>query len=296
MCGRGWAAREPPPSTSFPNVPLRGLPDSADSIGMWAHQDLRQGKLHDGVAKLVRTFGWKLVRIRLCLSDGLLVLSARRFLCQEVAVPTIPFLLPREDRFFVLMKSSSVNIHETAKLLVDLLENYVDVPAKVMRIKEREEAGDQIIHEIMRNLHKTFVTPLDREDIVALAERMDDVLDAIEEAARDMFEYGVAKPTDKALEMARIIVQATAVMQRAVDKLTFRGARLRAILPDTVEINRLENEADQVTSRAVGDLFRNGHDAVEIIKWREIYNLLETAADRCEDVANVLEGVVLKNA
>jgi len=211
-------------------------------------------------------------------------------------VPTIPFLLPREDRFFALMKNSARNIHETAELLVDLMENYVDVPEKVHQIMDREEAGDHIIHEIMRSLHRTFVTPLDREDIANIAERLDDVLDAIEEAARDMSEYGVDKPTDKAREMARIILDATGVMQRAVEKLTFRGARLRAILPDTVEINRLENEADRVISRAVGELFKNGHDAVEIIKWREIYSLLETATDRCEDVANILEGVVLKNA
>ncbi len=211
-------------------------------------------------------------------------------------MPTIPFLLPREDRFFALMKNSARNIHETAELLVDLMENYVDVPEKVHQIMDREEAGDHIIHEIMRSLHRTFVTPLDREDIANIAERLDDVLDAIEEAARDMSEYGVDKPTDKAREMARIILDATGVMQRAVEKLTFRGARLRAILPDTVEINRLENEADRVISRAVGELFKNGHDAVEIIKWREIYSLLETATDRCEDVANILEGVVLKNA
>jgi predicted phosphate transport protein (TIGR00153 family) len=211
-------------------------------------------------------------------------------------VPTIPFLLPREDRFFLLMKESARNIHETARLLVDLMEDYVDVAEKVARIRELEEVGDHVIHEIMKNLHRTFVTPLDREDIAALAERLDDVVDAIEEAARDMSEYGIERPTDRAREMARIILKATEVVDRAVGKLTLRGPRLREILPDTVEINRLENEADHVISRAVGELFRNSHDAIEVIKWREIYSLLETATDRCEDVANVLEGVVLKNA
>ena len=208
----------------------------------------------------------------------------------------LPGLLSREERFFGLLRSSANNLNETAKLLVVLMEDYRDVPQKVAEIKRLEEVGDHIIHEIMRNLHRTFVTPLDREDIAALGERLDDVVDSIEEAARNMVEYRIEQPTDKAIELARIIEQATAVLQQALNKLHFRGAKLRDILPDSVEVNRLENEADHVFSRAIGELFNNGISPIEVLKWREIYGQLEAAVDHCEDAANVLEGVVLKNA
>ena len=208
----------------------------------------------------------------------------------------LPSLLSREERFFGLLRSSANNLDEAAQLLVDLMEDYRDVPAKVAEIKRLEEVGDHIIHEIMRNLHRTFVTPLDREDIAALGERLDDVVDSIEEAARNLLEFRIEKPTEKAVELARIIAQAGKVLHEAVNKLHFRGSKLRDILRDSVEVNRLENEADQIFSRAMGELFSNGISAIEVLKWREIYGQLEAATDHCEDAANVLEGVVLKNA
>ncbi len=176
------------------------------------------------------------------------------------------------------------------------MEVYQDVPRKVAEIKRLEEVGDLVIHEIMRNLHRTFVTPLDREDIAALGERLDDVADDIEEVARNMLEFRIEQPTAAAVELARIIEQSTQVLQQAVNKLHLHGAKLKEILPDSVEVNRLENEADQVTSRAVAELFNNGTSPIEVLKWREVYANLENAADHCEDAANVLEGVVLKNA
>ena len=208
----------------------------------------------------------------------------------------LPSLLSREERFFGLLRSSANNLDEAARLLVDLMEDYQDVPAKVAEIKRLEEVGDNIIHDIMRNLHRTFVTPLDREDIAALGERLDDVVDSIEEAARNLLEFRIEKPTEKAVELARIIGQAAQVLHQAVNKLHFRGSKLRDILRDSVEVNRLENEADQIFSRAMGELFSNGISPIEVLKWREIYGQLEAATDHCEDAANVLEGVVLKNA
>ena len=208
----------------------------------------------------------------------------------------LPSLLSREERFFGLLRSSANNLDEVAQLLVDLMEDYQDVPAKVAEIKRLEEVGDHIIHEIMRNLHRTFVTPLDREDIAALGERLDDVVDSIEEAARNLLEFRIEKPTEKAIELARIIAQAAKVLHEAVNKLHFRGSKLRDILRYAVEVNRLENEADQIFSRAMGELFSNGISPIEVLKWREIYGQLEEATDHCEDAANVLEGVVLKNA
>ena len=208
----------------------------------------------------------------------------------------LPSLLSQEERFFGLLRSSANNLDEAARLLVDLMEDYQDVPAKVAEIKRLEEVGDNIIHDIMRNLHRTFVTPLDREDIAALGERLDDVVDSIEEAARNLLEFRIEKPTEKAIELARIIRQAAQVLHQAVNKLHFRGSKLRDILRDSVEVNRLENEADQIFSRAMGELFSNGISPIEVLKWREIYGQLEAATDHCEDAANVLEGVVLKNA
>ncbi len=204
-------------------------------------------------------------------------------------------VLTREDRFFGLLRSSANNIHDTALLLVDLLEDYRDVHAKVAEIKRLEEVGDHLIHEIMRNLHRTFVTPLDREDIAALGERLDDVVDSIEEACRNMVEYEISAPTEASKELSLIILKASEVLQSAINKLHFRGAKLREILPDAVELNRLENQADQVASRAVAELFNGSISPIEVMKWRDIYQQLETATDRCEDAANVLEGVVLKN-
>lgn len=208
----------------------------------------------------------------------------------------LPSLLPREDRFFGLLKSSAANLHEVSRKLVDLMEHYENVPEKVAHIKYLEEVGDHVIHEIIRNLHRTFVTPFDREDIALLGERLDDVVDSIEQAAHSMVEYRIEAPTDKAIELAAIIQKSAAELDEAINKLRFRGARLREILPHAVELNRLENEADQVKSRAMGELFSSKYSPMDIIKWRDIYDQLEKATDMCEDAANVLEGVVLKNA
>ena len=205
-------------------------------------------------------------------------------------------LMPREERFFGLLRSSGRNMHETAQQLVELMEHYENIEEKTAEIKRLEEIGDHLIHEIMTNLHRTFVTPLEREDIALLGERLDDVVDDIEETARIMQEYRIPRPTERAKELAHLIERASAVLAEAIEKLHWRGSKLREILPHTVEVNRLENEADQVTSRAVGELFANDTDAIEIIKWKDIYEQLEKATDRCEDVANVLEGVVLKHA
>ncbi len=206
------------------------------------------------------------------------------------------FLKPREEVFFGLLHSSTRNLHEVTVKLVDLMEHYENVEAKAAEIKRLEEVGDHLIHQIMTSLHLTFVTPFDREDIAQLGERLDDVVDDVEEVARLMVEYGVDAPTERARELARIIERAGAVLEEAGEKLHWRGTKLREILVHAVELNRLENEADQVTSKAVGELFAREKDPIEIIKWREIYGQLEATTDRCEDAANVLEAIVLKHA
>ena len=205
-------------------------------------------------------------------------------------------LMPREDRFFGLLRSSARNLHEVTTKLVEFMEDYDDRDAKAAEITRLEEVGDHLIHQIMTNLHRTFVTPFDREDIAQLGECLDDVVDTVEEVSREMVEYQVKAPTERAKELTRLIEQSGAVLEQAVERLHWRGSRLREILGCSVELNRLENEADRVTSKALGELFAEEKDAIEVIKWREIYGNLEGATDRCEDAANVLEGIVLKHA
>jgi hypothetical protein len=189
-----------------------------------------------------------------------------------------------------------MNIQQVARRLQDLMQNFENVAAKVKEIKELEEFGDQIIHDITHSLHRTFVTPIDREDILELAGQLDDFIDAIDEVAQYTLEYKIEETTEYARHLATIIVSCADELERAVALLSTRGSKLEEILPMTVEINRLENEADQVASRAIGDLFSNGEDVIQILKWRDIYKDLEEATDRAEDAADVLEGIVLKNS
>ena len=168
--------------------------------------------------------------------------------------------------------------------------------AKVQEIKELEEFGDQIIHDITHSLHRTFVTPIDREDILALAGRLDDVVDAIDEAAQYTLEYKIEETTEYARQLATIIVQCADELVRALSLLSTRGSKLKDILPIAVELNRLENQADKVASKARGDLFNDNFDIVRLLKWRDIYDDLEQATDRAEDAADVLEGIVLKHS
>ena len=204
--------------------------------------------------------------------------------------------LPREEKFFFLLHQSAMNIQKVALKLQNLMQDYTNVPAKVAEIKALEEFGDEAIHQIMQALHRTFVTPLDREDIALLAERLDDVVDAIEEAARHMLEYQVEAPTDYAVEMSQVIARCGVELEKAVGLLSSRGGKLKEILPHSVELNRLENEVDQINSRAMGALFGSSNDPITILKWRDIYAFLEEASDRAEDAANVLEAIVLKHA
>ena len=204
--------------------------------------------------------------------------------------------LPKENRFFFLLHQSAMNIREVAGRLQDLMENFENVPAKVQEIKDLEEFGDQIIHDITQSLHRTFVTPIDREDILALAGRLDDVVDAIDEAAQYTLEYKIEETTEYARQLATIIVQCADELVRALSLLSTRGSKLKDILPIAVELNRLENQADKVASKARGDLFNDNFDIVRLLKWRDIYDDLEQATDRAEDAADVLEGIVLKHS
>jgi predicted phosphate transport protein (TIGR00153 family) len=205
-----------------------------------------------------------------------------------------PFM-PREEKFFELFEGSAQNMVKAAQKLKELIDTWEDVAEKVSEITELEHEGDSIIHQIMEQLNRTFVTPFDREDIAQLAHSLDDVTDFIQAAADAMFLYKVDRPGQAAKELSDIIVQAATEVERALPKLRHH-AKLKQILECCVEINRLENVADDVYRSAMGALFADSTDITEIIKWREIYEHMESATDRCEDVANVLEGVALKHA
>ena len=206
----------------------------------------------------------------------------------------IPFL-PHQQKFFGLFEQGAQNMVRAAQKLKAMVDTWENVEEKVSEITELEHHGDAITHEIMEQLHRTFVTPFDREDIALLAHALDDVTDFIQAAADAMLVYKVDSPSQRAKELVDIIVQATEEVERAMPQLR-RHAELKRVLSHCVEINRLENAADRVFRTAVGELFNNSTDIAYIIKWREIYEQMEGATDRCEDVADVLEGVALKHA
>ena len=206
-------------------------------------------------------------------------------------MPNFPFV-PREKSFFQLFRRSAENMVKTA-LRLQVMLNDRDVAKGAADITELEHEGDSITHEIIALLHSTFVTPFDREDIAYLAHTLDDVTDLIHATADDMVIYKVNQFTDRARELAETIVQAATTVERAMALLEKRS-EIKNMLRHCVEINRYENEADRIYRAAMGELFDHPMEVTDIIKWREIYDHLEMATDRCEDVADVLEGIAIK--
>jgi len=204
-------------------------------------------------------------------------------------------LTPRDTKFYDLFEQDASNLVVAAEKLVDLFNNYEDVEAKAKQLKDLERKGDVITHEIIRRLHCTFVTPIDREDIALLANTLDDVMDFIEAAGRTAFLYRIAQPTERARELASIVAKVAYKLNEVMPHLRHRN-QFEWILEQCVEINSLENEADDVHHAALAELFYDCTDTCELIKWRELYQHMEDATDRGEDVANVLEGIVLKHA
>jgi len=204
-------------------------------------------------------------------------------------------LMPKEARFFILFEESAKNASEVGEKLRDMLCKWDNVEKDVEEIIELEHKGDGLAHEVINLVHSTFVTPFDREDIADLAHALDDIVDFIESTADSISLYKIETPTQRAKELAEIIVQITREVSLAVSELR-KKLDLKLILKHCVEINRLENMADKVYREALAELFRDSKDIPYIIKWREIYEYMETATDRCEDVANALEGVALKYA
>ncbi|MHC5035268.1 MAG: DUF47 domain-containing protein [Planctomycetota bacterium] len=204
----------------------------------------------------------------------------------------LPRLLPKEEKFFVMLASSAENLLEGAKAMKDLVEDYTDVKQKVSNIKQIEHEGDKIIHQIMDKLDKTFITPIEREDIHILASELDDVLDAIEGIASRLYNFKIPKPTPECVRLVNIVYQAVEQIKAAISDLEhFDNLR-----PFCIKINSLENEADQISQEMIGQLLDKEPDWRVAIKWKEIYGRLETAADHCENIADVIESIVVKSA
>jgi predicted phosphate transport protein (TIGR00153 family) len=200
-------------------------------------------------------------------------------------------LIPREEKFYADFLALADELRRGARLLEEMLKGESPVWDKSHEIKEVEHKCDFLTHEIIQRLHRTFVTPIDREDIHSLARSLDDVMDAIDASAALVPLYRIRAVREDARELTRIISASTHELWLALEALEQR----KGVTERAVEINRLENEADRVHQSAVGLLFEEEKDPIAIMKWKEIFDLLEAATDRCEDAANVLEGVVVKH-
>jgi hypothetical protein len=200
--------------------------------------------------------------------------------------------IPREVKFYALFREQASNIHKAAQLLVDLFANYQDVEKRVAEIKFAEHKGDQLTHELMMKLNQTFITPFDREDIHSLGSALDDVMDLVDAAASRFLTYKVTAVTPGARQLARVILHGTEILNKAIGELE----KPAQILEYCEQIQQIEEEADRIKGECVGRLFEDSGNPIEIIKWKEIYEVLEATTDKCSDVADVLEAVVLKAA
>lgn len=185
---------------------------------------------------------------------------------------------------------------EAAQQLLDMLEHPERKERIALDIAEKEATGDHLTHETMKRLHETWITPLDRYDIHGLISRLDDVLDLIEAVADRIVLFEIREVRPGSIEMARLLLKACEDVQRAMQALPKLSQNSKVLLNICIEINRLENETDAIYRREIADLFKAGNDPLVVLKWRDILDNIEDAADRCEDVANIVEGIVLEYA
>jgi predicted phosphate transport protein (TIGR00153 family) len=202
-------------------------------------------------------------------------------------------LIPKERQFFVLFRENAANLMEGIRVLDGLLNAPPEAFAQYhLRLRDLEHQGDEITHRINQELNRTFITPFDREDIYALAGAVDDVIDLAEETADTIILDRVDGITPEARQMGDLLLQIGRELTQAFEKLESR----KDMAQHWVRIHDLENQADKVTRGAIGALFEQSHDPIYIIKWKDVYSLLEKTVDRTEDVANILEAVTIKNA
>jgi len=204
-------------------------------------------------------------------------------------------LFPKKINFFEYFDNDLKNLSRGTQQLVTIFENFGEFKEHAAKMQDIEHDGDLITHDIMRQLNSSFLTPIDREDIHALASRIDDVLDQIWSAVERMVVFKFTEPTPQSVQMARDLHKTSLVLQKAFNEL--RAKDYDHVQEYCIEINRLENKLDRDVREALGSLFEDyKDDPLMVIKWKEIYEHLEDAADRCEDVANILESIMLKYA
>ena len=199
-------------------------------------------------------------------------------------------LIPREESFFDLFEELARKVQQGADALLDLLENYSDLDRKAGRVLDIEHEGDELTHEVMRRLNTSFITPFDREDIHRLASNLDDVLDHIEAAAEYLQLHKIETPLPQMVQLAGTLATAAAHTADAMPGLR----KMKNLETYWIEINRLENEGDRAYRRTIAELFSGDFKAMDVLKWKDIIEEIETAIDRLEDVANTIEGIVLK--
>lgn len=204
-------------------------------------------------------------------------------------------LKKREDVFYDLFDQTIDKALEAALFLEDLMNDYTDITNKIAHLKDIEHECDVHVHKIMKALNASFITPIDREDIYSIAKEMDNIVDTIEEAANKFELFHVAEIRDSAKVMAKLIVACVRELKVVVNELR-RMKRSKLLREKIIEVNRIENEGDVVYRSAIKSLFETETNSLEVIKWKQLYELLEDSIDSCENVANILEGVVMKHA
>ena len=204
-------------------------------------------------------------------------------------------LLPHDASFFAHFEHQGKKTVEGCRAFLDMVEQPGDMERRAERVKQIEHECDEITHAVVEALHKTFITPIDRNDIYRLITKMDDIMDLVEAAADRLALYQIPTMTVEVADLARCLVDSAEHVVSAVSGIRDLG-KPNGILQHCIEINRLENVADGILRGALARLFREEKDPIAVIKWKEIYETLESATDRCEDVANIIEGVVLENS
>lgn len=204
-------------------------------------------------------------------------------------------LTPKEDKFFKLFVEVANIAYKASNMLVEFLNDIDNAEQNFKKIKDVEHEGDKKQHEILQELNKTFITPFDREDIYIIAEDMDDIVDLIESTASRFVMLNVTNVTKEAMILSDMIVCSCKEIINVMEELKNMKSS-EYLTKKIIEINRIEEDGDRISRKAIGDIFRGDLEVIEVIKWREIYQYLEDTLDACEDIANVIEGVVMKNA
>ncbi|MDD5656478.1 MAG: DUF47 family protein [Elusimicrobia bacterium] len=203
--------------------------------------------------------------------------------------------MPKEEKFFALFEAQADHNAQAVKMFKELVQNWDPKSPAFDKIRELEHEADITTHEIFDKLNRTFITPFDREDIHQLASELDDIVDAVQSLSNRMLLYKIQHSTPDLINLVDILDQAADAIRKAVGNLQDKG-KLRRVLDYCIEINRLENTGDHARDIALSKLFEGTPDPIEVIKWKEVYEVVEYAIDRCEDIANTIESILVKQA